>query len=205
MSKSPKKSTTKKLPLSLSPPSADARKYEQKWLASGIDLDHYAPAYFTFITTKLISGAASTYRRHFGVGIEVWRVLVMLALDEYISVNMVCQLIGMDKGSVSRAFKTMYELGLVKFSSDPNDGRMRYATLTAKGRRKHDEIKAVALARERAFLSCLHAEEIPVLMNMLWRLHADLPEVERATARYLQEHVFKKPGARKKQATKQSS
>jgi len=183
---------------------SDTQSPGQKWLASGIDLEHYAPAYFTFITTKLVSGAASVYRRHFGVGIEVWRVLVMLALDEYVSVNMVCQLIGMDKGSVSRAFKTMYELGLVKFSSDPNDGRMRYATLTARGRRKHDEIKAVALARERAFLSCLKPEEVPVLMQMLWRLHANLPEVERATAQYLQEHVLKKP-ARSRKMTEQKA
>jgi len=101
--------------------------------ASGIDLENYAPAYFTFIATKLASGAASVYRKHFGVGIEIWRVLVMLALDEKVSVNMVCRLIGMDKGSVSRCFKSMHEKGLVTFSHDPNDGRLRYATLTEAG------------------------------------------------------------------------
>ncbi|HLU19885.1 MAG TPA: MarR family winged helix-turn-helix transcriptional regulator [Pusillimonas sp.] len=155
------------------------------WLSSAIDLEHYAPAYFTFITTKLAGGAASVYRKHFGVGIEVWRVLVMLALDEKVSVNMVCRLIGMDKGSVSRAFKSMYEMGLIKFSHDPKDGRVRYATLTEAGRRKHDEIKAVAMTRERAFLSCLEPEEVPVLLEMLWRLHANLPEVEKATQAFL--------------------
>lgn len=169
-----------------------------KWLSSGIELEQYAPAYFTFITTKLAGGAASVYRRHFGVGIEVWRVLVMLALDEKVSVNMVCRLIGMDKGSVSRAFKSMYEMGLITFSHDPHDGRVRYATLTAEGRRKHDDIKAVAMERERAFLSCLNPEEVPVLLDMLWRLHGNLPNVETATQQYLQAHVLKKPAVRKK-------
>lgn len=175
-----------------------ARKRSSMWLPTGIELEHYAPAYFTFITTKLAGGAASVYRRHFGVGIEVWRVLVMLAWDEKVSVNMVCRLIGMDKGSVSRAFKSMYEMGLVTFSSDPHDGRVRYATLTEAGRRKHDEIKAVAMERQRAFLSCLAPDEVPVLLGMLQRLHANLPEVEQATQAYLQEHVLGKPAPRKK-------
>ena len=173
-------------------------KRETMWLPTGIELEQYAPAYFTFITTKLAGGAASVYRRHFGVGIEVWRALVMLARDEKVSVNMVCRLIGMDKGSVSRAFKSMYEMGLITFSSDPHDGRVRYATLTEAGRRKHDEIKAVAMERQRAFLSCLDAEEVPVLLEMLWRLHANLPEVERATQAYLQEFVLAQPAQQDK-------
>jgi len=159
------------------------------WQRSGLDLENYAPAYFTFVTTKLAGGAAAAYRKHFGVGIEIWRVLVMLALDEKVSVNMVCRLIGMDKGSVSRCFKSMYEKGFITFSHDPKDGRVRYATLTAAGRRKHDEIKGLALERERAFLSCLSPEETRVLLGLLHRLHANLPNVEKATQQYLREHV----------------
>ncbi|MCB5363652.1 winged helix-turn-helix transcriptional regulator [Pusillimonas sp. CC-YST705] len=181
-----------------------AAQRADKWLPTGIELEQYAPAYFTFITTKLAGGAASAYRRHFGVGIEVWRVLVMLALDEKVSVNMVCRLIGMDKGSVSRAFKSMYEMGLISFSHDPHDGRVRYATLTEAGRRKHDEIKAVAMERQRAFLNCLNPEEVPVLLDMLWRLHGNLPNVEQATQVYLEAHVLNKkaPSSRKKKESK---
>lgn len=164
---------------------------QSKWQPNGLDLENYAPAYFTFVATKLASGAAAVYRKHFGVGIEIWRVLVMLALDEKVSVNMVCKLIGMDKGSVSRCFKSMYEKGFITFSHDPNDGRVRYATLTPAGRRKHDEIKAVALERERAFLSCLQPEEARSLIQMLHRLHANLPNVEAATQEYLRQNVIK--------------
>lgn len=164
---------------------------EPVWQANGIDLENYAPAYFTFVTTKLASGAASVYRKHFGVGIEIWRVLVMLALDEKVSVNMVCKLIGMDKGSVSRCFKSMYEKGFITFSHDPRDGRVRYATLTDAGWRKHDEIKAVALERQRAFLSCLNPEESKTLIGLLHRLHGNLPNVELATQQYLRSHVIK--------------
>ncbi|HCN71110.1 MAG: MarR family transcriptional regulator [Pusillimonas sp.] len=156
--------------------------------AQGIELETYHPAYFTFIATKLASGAAAVYRRHYGVGIEIWRVLVMLALEDKVSVNMVCKLIGMDKGSVSRCFKSMHEKGLITFSHDANDGRVRYATLTELGWQKHNQIKAIALERQRAFLACLSQEEADVLTNMLLRLHANLPQVEKATQRYLREH-----------------
>ncbi|WP_353194278.1 hypothetical protein, partial [Pusillimonas noertemannii] len=53
--------------------------------------------------------------------------------------------------------------------------------------------KAVALERQRAFLSCLEPEESRQLIDLLHRLHANLPNVERATQRYLREHVVK-PG-----------
>ena len=156
--------------------------------AQGIELETYHPAYFTFIATKLASGAAAVYRRHFGVGIEIWRVLVMLALEDKVSVNMVCKLIGIDKGSVSRCFKSMHEKGLITFSHDANDGRVRYATLTEVGWQKHNQIKAIALERQRALLACLSQQEADVLTNLLSRLHANLPQVEKATQRYLREH-----------------
>lgn len=153
----------------------------------GIDLEQYVPAYLTFTATKLASGAAAVYRKYYGVGIEVWRVLVMLALEEKVSVNMVCKLIGMDKGSVSRCFKTMYEKGFITFSVDPDDGRVRYATLTPAGRAKHDEIKAVALERQRVLLSCLSDAEAQTFMGLLLRVHANLPNVEKATQAYIKE------------------
>jgi|SRR5690625_585440 len=176
------------------------RQDSDYWLSTAIELDEYVPAYFTFIATKLARGAAAVYRRHFGVGIEVWRVLVMLARDEKVSVNMVCRLIGMDKGAVSRAFKTMYEMELIRFSHDPNDGRIRYATLTAKGRQKHDEIKEIAMERQRVLLSVLQPEEKHILQDLLLRLHAGLPDVEEATQEYLLEHGYKKSSKKKRES-----
>ena len=171
-----------------------AQEAVREWQPNGIDLDNYAPAYFTFITNKWASESSSVYREYFDVGIEIWRVLVMLAIDEKVSISMVCKLVGMDKGSVSRCFKTMYEKGLVTFSHDPHDGRVRYATLTEAGWRKHDEIKGLALARQQALLSCLSPQESEVLIDMLRRIHVNLPNAEKVTQQYLQDHVIKPKG-----------
>jgi len=152
---------------------------------AAIDLERYVPAYFTWIANKLSRGASQHYLATFGVGIETWRCLVLLAQDGSISAQYASRVIGMDKGSVSRCFKSMQEGGLIRTKLDPNDGRARIAVLTAKGRALHDQIRGVALERERAFLSVLKPNEIEVLLGLLHRLHENLPAVETATQAYV--------------------
>lgn len=158
-----------------------------------VDLDRYVPAYLTWIANKLSRGASQHYLNVFDVGIETWRCLVLLAIEGSISAQQVSRVIGMDKGSVSRCFKSMQASGLIKMSLAPDDGRMRIATLTAKGRKLHDQILGVALERERVFLSVLDAQEQAVLIGLLHRLHENLPAVETATQQYVKQRF---PGTR---------
>ena len=167
--------------------------------AAAINLERYVPAYFTWIANKLSRGASQHYLSLFGIGIESWRCLVLLAQDGSVSAQHVSRVIGMDKGSVSRCFKSMQDNGLISTQLDPNDGRARIAVLTVKGRELHDEIRGVALERERAFLSVLNPQEVDVLVGLLRRLHENLPSVEIATKEYISENVrTTKPSRRKK-------
>ncbi len=157
-----------------------------------IDLDHYVPAYLTWIANKLSRGASQHYLNIFGVGIETWRCLVLLAIEGSISAQQVSRVIGMDKASVSRCFKGMQESGLIRTELDPRDGRARIAVLTSKGRALHDEIRDVALERERAFLAVLDKGEVETLLGLLRRLHENLPVVETATQSYVERKYPKK-------------
>jgi DNA-binding MarR family transcriptional regulator len=150
-----------------------------------IDLDRYVPAYLTWIANKLSRGASQTYLKVFAVGIETWRCLVLLAIHQSISAQEVSQIIGMDKASVSRCFKSMQGKGLILMGLDASDGRVRIATLTPKGRALHDQIRDLALERERALLSALSESDADTLLRLLRRLHDNLPAVEEATARYV--------------------
>lgn len=150
-----------------------------------IDLERYVPAYLTWTANKLSRGASGFYLRHFGVGIEVWRCLVLLAVDGACSAHQVSRVIGMDKASVSRCFKSMQQGGLIRIALDQNDGRARIAVLTEKGRSLHDAIRGVALERERALLEVLTDEEAKSLLSLLQRVHENLPHVEEATERFL--------------------
>ncbi len=150
-----------------------------------VDLDRYVPAFLTWIANKLSRGASQHYLAAFDVGIETWRCLVLLAIEGRISAQKVSKVIGMDKASVSRTFKAMQSRGLITFSLDDADGRLRLATLTKQGRDLHDQIIGVALERERAFLAVLTDGERETLISLLRRLHENLPEVEAATKRYV--------------------
>jgi DNA-binding MarR family transcriptional regulator len=167
-----------------------ARKTASKTSAAGdvVDLDNYAPAYLSWIANKLSSGASQAYLAAFDVGIESWRVLVLLAIEGSISAQKACGVIGMDKASMSRCFKSLQERGFIKLSLDPQDGRARIATLTPSGRAIHDQIRDIALERERAFMSVLTAAERKVFLDLLRRLHENLPAVEAATRDHLSRH-----------------
>lgn len=161
--------------------------------AGVVDLEHYVPAYLTWIANKLSSGASQHYLNAFGVGIETWRCLVLLAVEPSISAQQISKVIGMDKASVSRCFKSMQEQKLITLGLSASDGRMRLASLTAKGRKLHDQILGIALERERALLAVLDAGEQEVLVGLLQRLHENLPAVEAATQDYM-ERSFPKLG-----------
>lgn len=156
--------------------------------ASVVDLERYVPAFLTWIANKLSRGASQHYLAVFDVGIEIWRCLVLLAIERSISAQNVSRIIGMDKASVSRCFKSMQARGLITMALDDEDGRVRMATLTRQGRELHDQIMGVALAREEALLSVLDAHERDTLVALLKRLHENLPAVEVATERHVARH-----------------
>lgn len=153
-----------------------------------IDLDRYVPGYLTWVSNKLSRGASSAYLRVFGVGIEMWRLMVLLAIEGQLTANEASRVIGMDKASVSRCFKLMQNKGYIAMRLDAQDGRLRVASFTDAGRAVHDQIIGLALERERAFLSSLTAVERKVFLSLLARLHENLPAVEVATEAYIRAH-----------------
>lgn len=139
-----------------------------------VDLDNYIPAYLTFLANKWARSASHLYLKRFGIGIEAWRILVLLAIEGPITANRVCQVIGMDKASVSRNFKRLAELGYLQVEDDPDDARQRLAQLTQSGFALHDAMMPLVLEREQRLLSCLDGDEREVLCGLLRRLHANL-------------------------------
>jgi DNA-binding MarR family transcriptional regulator len=158
-----------------------------------VDLQRYVPAYLTWIANKLSHSASQAYLSAFAVGIETWRLLVLLAIEDSLSAQRISKVIGMDKASVSRAFNSMQARGLITIGLDARDGRLRMATITRKGRQLHDQILAIALERERAFLSVLDKDETETLIVLLRRLHENLPAVEAATEAWMEQRF---PAAR---------
>src|ERR1700743_2682584 len=142
-----------------------------------LDLDRYVPAFVTFIANKLSNSATAVYQRNFGINVTEWRIMTQLALEPGIPASRICQVIGFNKGPISRTLAVMQKRGLVTIRTDPNDGRTHSISLTAKGRGIHDKVIGVALEREKRLLSCLKAEEREMLIGLLRRLHNNLGAV----------------------------
>ena len=139
--------------------------------AHALDLDHYVPAYLTFLAGKISNSASATYRPKFGVGITDWRIMALLATEPWITAGRVCDVIGLDKAAVSRSVREMKKLGIVE--ADEDQYRQLIA-LTRKGLSLHDRIVTLSLERERHLLKGFSAAERKLLINFLSRMHAQV-------------------------------
>ncbi|KPF98159.1 MarR family transcriptional regulator [Rhodopseudomonas sp. AAP120] len=158
-------------------PPRKSRRSSAPTSAQTLDLERYVPAFITFIANKLSNSATAFYQREFGVNVTEWRIMSLLAIEPGIAAARICQVIGFNKGPVSRTLTDMQQRGLIAIRTDPNDGRSHSISLTAKGRATHDKVIVAALDRERRLMSCLDKGEQEVLIEMLRRLHNNLGAV----------------------------
>ncbi len=142
-----------------------------------LDLDRYVPALITFIANKLSRSATALYQKRFGINVTEWRILSLLAIEPDISAARICQVIGFDKGPVSRTLAALQARGLIRISADRHDARSHSIALTLKGGATHDRVIVTALDRERRLLACLRKDEREVLIGLLGRVHDHIEAV----------------------------
>jgi len=142
-----------------------------------LDLDRYVPAIITFIANKLSNSANGFYQKNFAVNVTEWRIMSLLAIEPGIPASRICQVIGFNKGPVSRTLALMQKRGLIAIKADPHDGRTHSISLTARGRATHDKVIVMALGRERRLLACLSGDEQELLIGFLLRMHNNLGAV----------------------------
>ncbi|KFX71724.1 MarR family transcriptional regulator [Pseudomonas taeanensis MS-3] len=145
--------------------------------SSQLNLVRYVPGLLTFLSNKLAAGASQCYRKHFGIGVVEWRMLSMLSVENDITANRICQVIGLDKSAVSRSLQALEAARHVTSKADSRDARRNTVSLTPSGRALHDRVLKVALERERRLLSGLSPEEVDTLIKLLGRMHAQVAHV----------------------------
>jgi DNA-binding MarR family transcriptional regulator/GNAT superfamily N-acetyltransferase len=80
--------------------------------------------------------------------------------------------LGLDSGYLSRLLRSLESAGLVKITASPDDGRIRVARLTARGRREHATLDQRSDALAESLLE-------PLSSNQRQRLIAAMRDVER--------------------------
>ncbi|WP_235579762.1 MarR family winged helix-turn-helix transcriptional regulator [Ramlibacter sp. Leaf400] len=155
-------------------PETSRRKNEKREV---LNLSHYVTYFFTVLANKLSTGASRLYLKRFGIGIIEWRIMAMLAIEPGIPPARITQVIGLDKGAVSRESRRLEERGYLVLEDVDDNPRRKRLSLTPLGYELHDQIIQVALERERRLLSDLSEDEVEVLVDLLARTTAKIPYV----------------------------
>jgi DNA-binding MarR family transcriptional regulator len=139
-----------------------------------IDREQYAPYHLAVIANVVSSSTSQVYLREFGIGVNDWRVLSHLALEPGCTAQTVSNELGVDKSVVSRSVRTLVDRGLVGVETTPGFRRLY---LTDAGVDLHKRVVPVALQRERLLLAGLDDAEVAQLLELLRRVHANLPDL----------------------------
>ena len=140
--------------------------------AAGFALERFVP-YRLSVLTNTVSGAIGRlYGARFGLTIAEWRVLAVLGRFAPLSAGEVALRTAMDKVRVSRAVAKLIGRALVDHARDGADRRRAKLALSAAGRKIHDAIVPMALAKESELLAGLSRAERAQLDRLLDRLTA---------------------------------
>ena len=108
------------------------------------------------LNNRLSSGASDLYLRHFGVGINEWRILTVLCSTSGCTAAYIAARAAIHLTVISRGLRSLQGKGLVDI----------------------DRIAAVALAREHCLLQGLSPAEVDSLRGLLGRLTANVAAVD---------------------------
>ncbi|MDE0697571.1 MAG: MarR family winged helix-turn-helix transcriptional regulator [Boseongicola sp.] len=119
---------------------------------------------------KLNAQATRILRRHGGLTLVQWRVLVMLNAFTETTAGQVARMTRFDKALISRTVKSLIRAGLVKARSDDSDQRQQLLSMTASGARVFDAAAPHMYARQDALLESMDATQREVMFDALDRL-----------------------------------
>ena len=122
------------------------------------------------VQARLNAQAADLLRRHSGVPLAQWRVLLLLYGGDVSSQKEIVGLAQFDKGQVSRLVDTLIERGLINAKSGGEDKRVRTLSLTDDGTAIVERLIPIMRERQRQLLSVFSAEEQTRLMEFISRL-----------------------------------
>jgi DNA-binding MarR family transcriptional regulator len=135
------------------------------------------------LANLLRRGAILRYRRLLGLSSTEFGLVASLGRRPPMSVARLAELMGVDKGQISRALSGLVQRKLVSRKVNAQDNREVLVALTAKGLEAHDRMSAAGLERNDHLLSGMNREERRLLFDLVDRLSqraAEMLEAEKA-------------------------
>ncbi len=139
----------------------DARDYQDR-----------IPYLLGAISNRTVTAGSRFYRDRFGIGLTEGRLIYVLGYEGVLTARLASEIMGIDKGAISRALAGLQRRGFVELKVDDGDTRQRRIRFTKAGQALYDRLIIASLERERALLSVFNKKEVQVLAALLKRLHA---------------------------------
>ncbi|MCJ8161262.1 MarR family winged helix-turn-helix transcriptional regulator [Acinetobacter zhairhuonensis] len=135
-----------------------------------IIIDRHATAQINMLANKLMLKSSTAYTQNFGIGMMEWRVIAVLSGNPNSSLQIVSDLLGLDKAAVSRTVKKLEEKKYISVDGDNTDKRAYVLNLTESGKQLYEVAADFAIAREQLLLEELDEAEKNQLFHLLKKL-----------------------------------
>ena len=136
-----------------------------------LDLDSYVPFYMRAIANRLGQAASRRYNDEFGIGLNEWSCLALLAMEEDVSATRISEVSGFDKAVISRSINSLESKGYVTTKGVEDHNRRRLIKLTPAGREVYSKIRRLALMRQERLLRGMSEKKRAVLLESLRLMH----------------------------------
>lgn len=122
------------------------------------------------LATLLRRSASLVYRRELGLSQSDWRIVAIVGDQAPLSFSQLVEILGLDKGQMSRGVTTLVKRRILARVPDLSDGREIRIDLTRHGREIFESLIALALTRNRELVAGLGNVELATVFAALDRL-----------------------------------
>lgn len=145
--------------------------------------DDFVPHLLTVANNGYAWHASRLYLDVLGIGVNETRVLSILYEFGELQAWEICEILSMNKATVSQALKKLEKDGLLQLESNRNG---RFAKPTPKSLPVHRQIVRMARSREELLLDGFSPEEREKFKELLVRFAQNLPKAVAYTAKHFQ-------------------
>lgn len=131
----------------------------------------------SFAANKFTEAASNCFQKELGLGTVDWRMLFLLARKPGVTSVQSAQIIGVDKGTVSRSVSRLVKSDLIKLGHVHANGRSRGLFLSPSGRRMHDRIFDIGLRQHKQLLQGFEPREVSMFCDLLLRFTHNLEQL----------------------------
>lgn len=138
------------------------------------DLQSFLPYLIRVFYSDVTTSLSQIYLRDHQLTPSEWRTMAIIGLEGQLPAAEIVDRSSMDKVSVSRAVKKMYERGLLRKTDNADDGRSSLLSLSKTGSAIYNDLVPKVLGVEARMIEGLTPQEISAFIATMERIRDNL-------------------------------